>query len=321
MIKQVLLVALALACAVHAIHLNEVHEAGVDLPAGTVALVADNGENLRVCHGCGGAKPDSASIQAIKDASSVWTLEVVGSQVAFKGSNGLYLSRCNGCWPRGAYPDSAFVHIAGREPYALWTPELQANGKYAFKGDNGKYLARCNGCARSSVSKNFAFVHEPSPASPWAQWDVQYTNLPKTGTATLQADNGGFLKLCQGCGATNAVSVESGSGPNYKWKISRVGTKVVLQASNGNWLSRCNGCWRRGASPDSAFAHLNSNEAPYSQWTAVKQANGKWTFQADTGKFLARCQGCARTSSVPNLAFVHSSNSGNPWAQWTLSYA
>ena len=76
----------------------------------------------------------------------MWKLEVNGSKVAFKGTNGLYLTRCNGCWPGSLNIDSVTVHVATPTATALWTPELQSNGKYAFKGDNGKYLARCNGC-------------------------------------------------------------------------------------------------------------------------------------------------------------------------------
>ena len=160
----------------------------------------------------------------------MWTLENVGSQVAFKGSNGLYLSRCNGCWSRGAYPDSAFVHIAGREPYALWTPELQPNGKYAFKSDSGKYLARCESCTKNTTVTNFAFVHEPNPSITWAQWDLKYTDIPEAGNVTLKADEGGFLKLCDGCGAEDAASIESGTGSRFQWKLSTILNKVVLQA-------------------------------------------------------------------------------------------
>lgn len=94
--------------------------------------------------------------------------------------------------------------------YNLFTPELQANGKYAFKGDNDKYLARCESCVPNLFSKNFAFIHKGDSSKPWAQWTVTYTNLPPTGITTLRADNGDYLKLCDECGANNAVSVEPG---------------------------------------------------------------------------------------------------------------
>lgn len=155
MIKQVIIFVLALACAAQIIPL------AVDLPPGTVNLVADNGWYLNVCRGCGGAKPDSASIigGAGKDATMIWNLEVVGSQVAFKGSNGLYLSRCGSCWTGATQISSAFVHGTGPGIYTLFTPELQANGKYAFKGDNNRYLARCELCVPNPFSTNFAFIH------------------------------------------------------------------------------------------------------------------------------------------------------------------
>lgn len=239
--------------------------------------------------------------------------------MAFRGSNGLYLSRCNSCWNGGAYPDSVFVHSNNPNvAYSQWTPVAQANGKYSFQSDNGRFLARCNGCAPSSASANFAFVHEPNGAQAYAQWDVIYTNLPRLGTVQLQTDLG-FLRLCPTCGGStpSAVSVENVNDANTKWKLVRVGTKVAFQGSNGNYLSRCNGCWRGGASPDAAFVHLNNPSEPYSQWTPTKLANGKWSFRADTGKYLSRCNNCA-PSNVPNLAFVHASGNSEPYEQFTL---
>jgi len=84
-----------------------------------------------------------------------------------------YLSRCNSCWRRGAYPDSAFVHVKSKfEPYAQWTAVRQPDGKWALQADTGRYLARCNGCARSS-SPNLAFVHATNPSSEsWATWTL-----------------------------------------------------------------------------------------------------------------------------------------------------
>ena len=126
---------------------------------GLATAKADDGEYLTLCSNCGGAYPSAAVLEASITPESKWTLVRVGKQIALKGSNGNYLSRCNGCWSGGAYPDSAFVHLNNdSEPYSKWTPEKQANGKWALKGDNGKYLARCNACAPSTV-ENIAFVH------------------------------------------------------------------------------------------------------------------------------------------------------------------
>jgi hypothetical protein len=285
----------------HAIHLQNNHDAAVDLPAGSVRLVADNGQFLKICHGCGnGAFPDSASIGASQSPEDTWTLELVGAQVAFKGSNGKYLSRCNTCWGGGSssLPDSAFVHVADHKPYSLWTPVLQSNGKYSFLSDNGRFLARCENCVGGVSSPNLAFVHEANSANAWAQWDVAYTNLPKLGPVTIQADNGAYLKICSTCGGAypNAAAVQAGITAESKWQLVRVGTKVAIKGSNGNFLSRCNSCWPSGSYPDSAFVHVPSASAPYSQWTAVKQGqgSGKWALQADTGKYLARCNHCAK---------------------------
>ena len=248
----------------------------------------------------------------------------MGNKVAFKGSNKLYLSRCSGCWKNGSYPDAAvFVYSATTVPTALWTPELLPNGKYAFKGDNGKYLSRCNHCSPNKNIPSFVFAHEPNTANPWSQWNVVYSGIPTPGVVTLKADNGGFLKLCQVCIANNAASVESGSGPNFQWKLVRVGDKVALQGANGQWLSRCTNCWTmtKGSYGFSAFANQANYEAPESQWTPIDLGGGKWAFKSDAGLYLARCHNCAATA-VDELAFIHipSYDTRYPEARWTLSY-
>ena len=62
MTKQGLLIVLALFCAAKALHLQLSHADVAGLSAGSVNLIADVGGYLRVCQGCGGEKPDSASI-------------------------------------------------------------------------------------------------------------------------------------------------------------------------------------------------------------------------------------------------------------------
>lgn len=145
MFRNILLLLLVLASVVSALHL---HDAS-NLVAGNVTLTSDIGQFLKICNKCGNVVPDSASIQAVSDGTQIWKLEVIGSKVAFKGTNGLYLTRCSGCWPGSSQIDSATVHVPTPTATALWTPELQSNGKYAFKGDNGKYLARCLACTKS----------------------------------------------------------------------------------------------------------------------------------------------------------------------------
>lgn len=144
----------------------EVTESG--LP--TVTLQADNGQFLRLSPKSGGAYPGFAV--STDNNAEIWGILRIGDKVAFRNSNGNYLSRCNGCWNRGAYPDSAFAHLSTPdEPYSQWKPIQQPNGKWAFQADTGKYLARCNNCACSNTP-NLAFVHETNPSNPWAQWTL-----------------------------------------------------------------------------------------------------------------------------------------------------
>ena len=112
--KGGIIVILAVALTASAIHLNLNHDADVDLPAGSVYLIANNLNYASVCKNCGEAtQTDSAAVTTTREA---WTLEVVGSQVAFKGSNGKYLSRCNACWKRAVSTDNVFVHATSIQP-------------------------------------------------------------------------------------------------------------------------------------------------------------------------------------------------------------
>jgi hypothetical protein len=66
---------------------------------------------MRLCAQCGGVYPSAVSVENGITQESKWQLVRIGRKVAIKGSNGNFLSRCNNCWPGGAYPDSAFVHL------------------------------------------------------------------------------------------------------------------------------------------------------------------------------------------------------------------
>jgi hypothetical protein len=300
----------------------------VDLPPGIVWLISNNGEYLTCCSNCGpGIFPNSAATQSYMVRSLTvgailrqdWTLEVYGTQVAFKGSNGRYLARCNRCWSKGAdYLDSVFVHAATPTTVAFWTPVAQGNGKYSFRADNGMFLSRCTRCVKEGIYINFAFVFSTSPASALAQWDVQYANLPRTGRATLKADNGQFLKLCPRCGGNKPGSAVSIEGTSEFWDIKRIGNKIALQAVNGKYLSVCAGCWTGAKFPESASAFMNNPTDPTAQWKPLRMQNGNWTFQGSNGKYLARCNACA-TSSSPNLAFVYSTSVFEAAAQWSLA--
>lgn len=137
---------------VNSIHLRQSHQA-VDLVPGYVTLKADNGKYLSACYECGkGVKPFSASIST---HPQVWKVEVVGEKVALKSSTGKYLSRCKWCWKDNSaiYNDAVFVNGEtpnNDNPWSLWAPEIQGNGKIALKSDVGGYLARCHGCVGDS---------------------------------------------------------------------------------------------------------------------------------------------------------------------------
>lgn len=238
--------------------------------------------------------------------------------MAFKGANGRYLARCNRCWGKSAdYLDSAFVYSSAPTTVALWTPVAQGNGKYSFKADNGMFLTRCTGCVKGANFASFAFVNSSNTASALTQWDVQYANLPRTGSAVIKADNGQYLKLCPTCGGNkpgSAVSIDSASQP---WEIKRVGNKIAFQAVNGMYLSVCNRCWSIAAYPDSAFAYMPNATEAISQWKPSRMQNGKWVFQGSNGKYLARCAACASSLS-PYLAFVHLTSPFDAEAQWSL---
>jgi hypothetical protein len=62
MFKENLVVFLAILLLGSALHLQS-KDASIDLPAGTVNLIADNGEAIKLCSNCGNAaNPDSASV-------------------------------------------------------------------------------------------------------------------------------------------------------------------------------------------------------------------------------------------------------------------
>lgn len=156
MTKKQIIAVLALLLTANALHLQQTHQAtNFDLPGGTVALIADNGQYLSVFHNCGNsAYSDSAGFSA---SLQTWVLQVVQNQVAFRGSNGNYLGRCRDCWD-SKYKDSAFVASSALTGFALWTPVRLDNGKYGFISDNGKYLGRCNRCTSDSYVSDLAFI-------------------------------------------------------------------------------------------------------------------------------------------------------------------
>ena len=96
---------------------------------GTYALRSvDSGHYFSRCNNCvpGGAYSDNASVH-LKDARgryAQWIIQKLpnGKYALRCSDSGMYLARCNNCVPKGAYPDSAFVHVKDpkRAGYAQW---------------------------------------------------------------------------------------------------------------------------------------------------------------------------------------------------------
>ncbi|CAK4639960.1 hypothetical protein LEN26_014362 [Aphanomyces euteiches] len=157
-----------------------------------VTLLSDNGNYLARCSGCvpRGSYGDSAFVHVSGSATAPgyakWKVYNTGNgKLAFQGSTGKYLARCNNCSPTGAYPDEAFVHVSNWAdgPYAQWTCEDIGDGKIALKSDTGKYLARCNNCLSGAPYSDAAFIHATTWVNQtWAQWKV--TNLAPRLTTT-----------------------------------------------------------------------------------------------------------------------------------------
>lgn len=90
---------------------------------GVYTLRADTGKYLARCNGCvpGGTKPDSAMVHVTKAQIRTakyahWRIKRVGNRYTIQSVDSKkHLARCNGCVPRGAYPDSAMVHATKGE--------------------------------------------------------------------------------------------------------------------------------------------------------------------------------------------------------------
>lgn len=153
-----------------------------------IALQADTGKYLGRCHGCvpgagSDAATDMATIHvesnnpATLPAYARFTMVPNGDgRVALRSDEGMYVARCEGCTTvrEGGINEVANIHVRqpSEGPWALFTPQRMANGKYVFQSDNGRYLARCNGCIEGSLQPDVAMMHEASPDAAWAQWNV-----------------------------------------------------------------------------------------------------------------------------------------------------
>ncbi|RHY97059.1 hypothetical protein DYB37_006827 [Aphanomyces astaci] len=122
-----------------------------------------------------------------------------GDVISLRADTDWFMGRCNGCVPRGAYPDSAFVHVSDPKdaPWAQWQVFNTCDGKLVLQADTGKYLGRCNNCAPGAAYPDQAFVHvEDWHTSPWAKWVCVDAG---NGKIALQADSGRYLARCNSC--------------------------------------------------------------------------------------------------------------------------
>ena len=167
---------------------------------------------------------------------TAWDLPV---RIALKADSGNYLGRCNSCVPGGTYQDSAFVHVTQAQlassPYAQFSLQRLANGKYALQADTGNYLGRCNSCVPGGAYADGSFVHvSPAtlPSAPYAQFDLQRL---ANGKYALQTDTGFYLGRCNGCVPNGAypdsafMHVPPGQLPSSPWAQWEL---VVLRQDN-----------------------------------------------------------------------------------------
>ncbi|ETV81041.1 hypothetical protein H257_05661 [Aphanomyces astaci] len=160
-----------------------------------------------------------------------------GDLISLRADTDLFMGRCDGCVPGGAYQDSAFVHVSDPKdaPWAQWKVFNTLDGKLVLQADTGKFLGRCNNCAPGAAYPDEAFVHvEDWHTSPWAQWVCVDAG---NGKIALQADSGRYLARCNSClpGAyPNAAFVHatSVSEAYAQWTVVSKNPSVGLCAPN-----------------------------------------------------------------------------------------
>ncbi len=96
-------------------------------------------------------------------ASSTFTVITVGDKIALKANNGNLVSRCNGCYINGAYPEFVTIHVphTGTIPGgALFTQVSMGHGHVALRANTGKYLTRCPECATTVEDIEVVSIHD-----------------------------------------------------------------------------------------------------------------------------------------------------------------
>lgn len=102
------------------------------LDNGKYALQSDSGNYIARCNNCipGGAYPDNVMVHVKEEEldESPWAqfnlLRLKNGKYALQADSGNFVARCNNCIPKGAYPNSAFVHVPkdklDSSPWAQW---------------------------------------------------------------------------------------------------------------------------------------------------------------------------------------------------------
>ncbi|RHX98363.1 hypothetical protein DYB36_005502 [Aphanomyces astaci] len=154
-----------------------------------------------------------------------------GDVISLRADTDWFMGRCNGCVPRGAYPDSAFVHVSDPKdaPWAQWQVFNTCDGKLVLQADTGKYLGRCNNCAPGAAYPDQAFVHvEDWHTSPWAKWVCVDAG---NGKIALQADSGRYLASPRNCCADYDHPYTHDCSPHYFHPCTDPSAKAVSCAT------------------------------------------------------------------------------------------
>ncbi|DBA02045.1 TPA: hypothetical protein N0F65_000292 [Lagenidium giganteum] len=86
--------------------------------------------------------------------------------IAGQTDSGCFATRCNGCLPEAAYPDSATVHISDPvdHSYAQWRVHRLVNGRIALLADTSRNMGRYNHCHRHSSQRLYTWNRPTSVA-------------------------------------------------------------------------------------------------------------------------------------------------------------
>jgi len=321
-----------------------------------VTLLADNQKYLTVCNGSANP-PASGQAYTVDfheaDRGAAWAQWMVyklpGGKVALKNVGyGQFLARCNGCYPNGAYPDAAFVHITEANvltsPFAQWTLMPVSSGKVTLQADTGKYLARCNGCVSTYVPQypDQAFVHVSDPTQSSAQFvlDITPTASPTlaptvmpTSTPTAKPTSSPTLV------PTSTPTLMPTSTPTAK----PTSTPTSMPTSSPTLMPTPTPTLAPTATPTStpsakptSSPTLTPTFTPTSTPTGNPTSSPTWmptstptmvfwdrsivTLGADNKKYLTVCNGCAnpRPAGQAYTVDFHEPDRSVTWAQWMV---